>query len=49
MSTGEKCTISGKYQCTQHPAYTIYLSVGETFPPCNHNGNSHGATWKKVA
>ena len=44
-STGEKCTQSGVYKCSTHPTYEIPLSEGETFPPCNSGGQSHGATW----
>ena len=47
-STGEKCPASGKYKCSTHSTSVIYLSKDETFPPCSHNGNSHGATWTKV-
>lgn len=46
--TGETCTQSGKYRCGTHTSYTIYLSKGETFPPCNHNDQAHGATWVLV-
>lgn len=42
--TGEKCAQSGVYYCQSHPANTIPLSKGETFPPCSWNGG-HGAVW----
>jgi len=42
--TGEKCQVSGEYKCSIHPANTIPLSKGETFPPCSYGGG-HGATW----
>lgn len=45
MKTGEKCNHSGIYYCQDHTSYTIDIQVGDTFPPCNHNGNSHGTTW----
>ncbi len=44
-STGTKCTKSGKYKCSTHPSYVIFLSKGETFPPCNHNDKGHGTNW----
>jgi len=42
--TGEKCQESGIYKCSSHPANTIPLSKGETFPPCSWEGG-HSATW----
>ncbi len=42
--TGETCTVSGIYYCSIHSGYTIKISRGETFPPCNYGGG-HGATW----
>ncbi|MGL4598861.1 MAG: hypothetical protein ACRCYO_15195 [Bacteroidia bacterium] len=45
MKTGQTCTRSGKYYCQQHPSYTIRISSGETFPPCNETRDSHGAIW----
>jgi hypothetical protein len=45
MKTGETCKETGTYKCSEHSSYTIKISEGETFPPCNHNGDSHGATW----
>lgn len=46
--TGEKCLVSGVYKCTVHPANTIPLSKGETFPPCSW-GLGHAATWSLVS
>lgn len=46
-TTGTKCSLSGVYACTRHPANTIPLSKGETFPPCSIQGG-HGATWRLV-
>jgi hypothetical protein len=43
-STGQKCQLSGVYRCSMHPANTIPLSKGETFPPCSYGGG-HAATW----
>lgn len=43
-TTGTKCDQSGIYQCSTHPSYTIALSKGETFPPCQ-SGSAHGTTW----
>jgi len=43
-STGQKCTQSGVYKCSQHPSNTIPLSKGETFPPCSLGGG-HSANW----
>lgn len=42
--TGSICQQSGIYRCKTHPTYTIPLSKGEKFPPCNRNGG-HGTTW----
>lgn len=43
-TTGQKCRVSDEYRCSTHPSSKIYLSKGETFPPCVLNV-AHGATW----
>lgn len=46
--TGETCTQSGVYRCSDHPHYEIPLSKGERFPPCNNGGKGHSTTWVLV-
>lgn len=47
VMTSSTCQQSGKYQCSQHSDSVIYLSNGETFPPCSKY-DRHGTAWVRM-
>jgi len=41
--TGERCKVSGVYQCKTHTTNTIPIAIHNVFPPCSWSG--HAAIW----
>ena len=43
--TGQTCTVSGSYVCSEHPDKNVEMIEGKRFPPCRGDGSGHSAVW----
>ncbi|MFA5514260.1 MAG: hypothetical protein WDA17_05000 [Sphaerochaetaceae bacterium] len=43
--TGQICTETGSYACSEHTEMVVDMSEGKRFPPCRGDGVGHSAVW----